>query len=58
MSRVFTIAGWGTPDLMSSDSLFDAEGGFLHDKEMVIGVHMSVMQMVRAPGLAAKLIEV
>lgn len=44
--------GWGTSGFMSADSLFDTEKGFLQDQEMIIGVHISAIEMVRASGCA------
>ena len=52
MSCVMDGCGFGSRQLMSSDSLFDTDKGFMQDQEMIIGVHISAIEMVRASGCA------
>lgn len=51
---VFTGKGLGTTVFMSSDSLFEANGGFCKDEKIVIGVHISAIEMVSASGSLLK----
>lgn len=45
-SNVFEGLGWGSTSFLSSQILFDTEGGFMQGQEMVVGVHISAIQPV------------
>lgn len=54
MSRVMADGkGWGV-NIMPSYKLFDADSGFMQDREIIVGVHISAIEMVRASFCALK----
>lgn len=50
LNRVFATSDWGHSKLLSTEALFDVNSGFVKDRELVVGVHISVMAAVGIAG--------
>ena len=52
-TTVFTATDWGHSKLLSTETLFDVNSGFMKERELVVGVHISVMAAVHSAGTPA-----